>query len=66
MACTVSGCSSRVGVLTENNENVSFHRFPADVDLKKSWVKNLHGFLPKIDRTTQTENIGETAIDTKL
>ncbi|CAB3234847.1 unnamed protein product [Arctia plantaginis] len=142
MACTVSGCSSRLGVFTENNENVSFHRFPADVDLKKSWVKNvrkgdetkptqytricslhfdkscfregygrktlhsyavptifpnqplsrrpklptkrklvpkygetsaarkdeqrLHGSLPKMDRTTQTKNIGETAIDTKL
>ncbi|XP_073962529.1 THAP domain-containing protein 1 B-like [Choristoneura fumiferana] len=42
MACVAIGCKSRMGVLTESDQRISFHRFPKEPDLRNKWKQNVN------------------------
>ncbi|KAI8432217.1 hypothetical protein MSG28_004667 [Choristoneura fumiferana] len=42
MACVAIGCKSRMGVLTESDQRISFHRFPKEPDLRNKWIQNVN------------------------
>ncbi|XP_049874047.1 THAP domain-containing protein 1-like [Pectinophora gossypiella] len=41
MACVAAGCMSRMGVLSESDQKISFHRFPKDPNLRNKWIQNM-------------------------
>ncbi|CAH0722941.1 unnamed protein product, partial [Brenthis ino] len=41
MACVAYGCNSHSSKKSQDNPNVTFHRFPVDHNERKLWIKAL-------------------------
>ncbi|CAK1587906.1 unnamed protein product [Parnassius mnemosyne] len=38
MSCIIVGCKSHSSRKENDSENISFHRFPTDINLRQKWI----------------------------